>query len=131
MLSHGVTSANSGNLFIELALEFGVFALFAFVILIISRIRHRITYAQYVRASVVKHSQPIIAAAVCTLLFYGFFNYIFADYSMFYLFFVLFAIESAMLRVSRRARDERILYYEDSRSNESSSIDVSLTEIAD
>ena len=131
MLSHGVTGANSGSLFIELALEFGVFALFAFIILVVSRIRHRIIYSQYVRASVVKHSQPLVSAAVCALLFYGFFNYIFADYSMFYLFFVLFAIESAMLRVSRKARDERILYYEYSRSNESSSIDVSLTEIAD
>jgi hypothetical protein len=65
---------------------------------------------------------------VCALLFYGFYDYIFADFTMFYLFFVLFAVESAMLRVSRRARDERILYYEDSRSNDSSSIDVSLAE---
>ena len=128
MLSYGIVATNSTNLLIELALEAGVFALFAFVILIISRIRHRIIYAPYVRTSVVKHSQPIAAAAVITLIIYGFFNYIFADLSMFYLFFVLFAIESAMLRVSRKARDERILYYEDSRSNESSSIDVSLAE---
>ena len=128
MLSHGVTATDSGNLLIEIALEMGIFALFAFVILIISRIRHRIVYSQYVRISVVKHSQPIVASAVCALLFYGFYDYIFADFTMFYLFFVLFAVESAMLRVSRRARDERILYYEDSRSNDSSSIDVSLAE---
>ena len=123
-----MTATDSGNLLIEIALEMGIFALFAFVILIISRIRHRIVYSQYVRISVVKHSQPIVASAVCALLFYGFYNYIFADFTMFYLFFVLFAVESAMLRVSRRARDERILYYEDSRSNDSSSIDVSLAE---
>ena len=131
MIPHGVTAPNSGNLLVEIALEMGVFTLFVFVILIVSRIRHRIVYTQYVRTSVVKHSQPIVASAVCALLFYGAFSYIFADFTMFYLFFVLFATESAMLRVSRKARDERILYYEDSRSNESSSIDVSLAEDAE
>ena len=47
---------------------------------------------------------------------------------MFYLFFVVFGIESAMLRLSRRDRDERVLYYALARSNESAAIDVGLEE---
>ncbi len=132
MAEHGVSVTDSGNLFLELALEAGVFSLLFFIILLVSRARHRVRYySLYVRDSVVKHSQPVVSAAVCALIFYGMFSYIWADVSMFYLFFVVFAVESAMLRISRKARDDRILYYEDARSNESSAVDISLIGASD
>ncbi len=127
MAEHGITLTDSGNLFIELALEAGIFALICFAFLLICRARHRVEYYNpFVRGSVVKHSQPAVAACVSALIFYGMFSYIWADISMFYLFFAVFAVEGAMLRISRRARDDRILYYEDARSSESSAVDVSL-----
>lgn len=119
---------NSGNLFLELALEAGVLSLIVFVSLVVSRARHVAKYRIYVKGSVVKHSQPLVSMALFSLLFYGLFSYIWADTSMFYLFFVVFGIESAMLRLSRRDRDERVLYYALARSNESAAIDVGLEE---
>ncbi len=132
MAPYGITATNSANLFLELALEAGVFSLAFFLFLLVSRIRHRIKYySLFVRDSVVKHSQPVVSSGVCALIFYGMFSYIWAEASMFYLFFLVFAVESAMLRVSRRARDERILYYEDAKSSESSAVDISLLESVD
>ncbi len=128
MLSQGIAAENSGNLFIELALEAGIFSLISFVALIITKIGHRMSYSQYIRNSVLKVSYPAVASASLTLIFYGFFSYIWADASMFYLFFLVFGIESAMLRVSRRDNDERILYFVDARSVDSAAIDVDLEE---
>ena len=128
MAPYDIAYTNSGNLLLELALEAGILSLIVFVLMLTSRIRHRIKYSQYVRGSVVKHSQPVVSATVCALIFYGTFCYIWAEVTMFYLFFVAFAVESGMLRVSRKARDERILYYEDAKSSESSALDVSLNE---
>ena len=119
---------NSGNLFLELALEAGVLSLIIFLYLLISRVRHAAKYRIYVKDSVVRRSQPLVSMALFSLLFYGLFSYIWADTSMFYLFFVVFGIESAMLRLSRRDRDERVLYYALARSNESAAIDVGLEE---
>ncbi len=126
MLGQGIIAKNSGNLFIELALEAGVLSLVAFIFLIITRIGHRMSYAPYIKASVLKNSQPIVALALMSLLFYGMFTYIWADVSMFYLFFAVFGIESAMFRVSRRDNDERILYFVEARSVDSAAIDVGL-----
>lgn len=128
MLSQGIAAENSGNLFLELALEAGIFSLIAFVVLLITKTGHRMRYSQYIRNSVLRVSYPVVASASLSLLFYGFFSYIWADASMFYLFFLVFGVESAMLRVSRRDNDERILYFVDARSVDSAAIDVDLEE---
>ena len=103
-------------------------SLVVFLYLVISRTRHVAKYRIYVKDSVVRRSQPLVSMALFSLLFYGLFSYIWSDTSMFYLFFVVFGIESAMLRLSRRDRDERVLYYALARSNESATIDVGLEE---
>ncbi|MBR3806156.1 MAG: hypothetical protein IKJ13_04895 [Clostridia bacterium] len=128
MLTQGIIAENTGNLYLELVLEAGIFSLIAFVILMVTKIGHRMSYSLYIRSSVLRISYPIVAMASLALLFYGFFSYIWADASMFYLFFLVFGIESAMLRVSRRDNDERILYYVDARSVDSAAIDVDLEE---
>ena len=128
MQGKGILLNNSGNLFLELALEAGVLSLVVFLYLVISRTRHVAKYRIYVKDSVVRRSQPLVSMALFSLLFYGLFSYVWSDTSMFYLFFVVFGIESAMLRLSRRDRDERVLYYALARSNESAAIDVGLEE---
>ncbi len=126
MQGAGIVLNNSGNLFLEIALEAGVLSLLIFLSLVITRTRHVAKYRIYVKDSVVRLSQPLVSMALFSLLLYGLFSYIWIDASMFYLFFVVFGIESAMLRLSRRDRDERILYYALARSNESAAIDVGL-----
>ncbi len=128
MQGYNIAATDSGNLFVELALEAGILSLIAFIWLIAVRIRHRMAYNQYVKGSVLRHSQPVVSAAIFSLLFFGIFNYIWSSEAMFYLFFVVFGIESAMLRVSRQSIDERVLYFVDARSSESAAIDVSLDE---
>ena len=126
MCEYGITAADSGNLFIELALEAGALALVCFLILIIARLRHRVRYRPYIKNSVLHNSQPIVSVAMFAPLSYGAFNYIFSSVTLFYFFFVVFGIESGMLRVARRECDERALYYLHSRADDASEIDVYL-----
>lgn len=123
---YGITAQNSGNLFLELALEAGVMALVCFVLLIIVRLRHRVRYRPYIKNSVFHNSHPAVSAAIFALLSYGAFCYLFSGVTMMYFFFVVFGIESGMLRVARHECDERALYYLHSRADDSSEIDVYL-----
>ena len=123
---YGITAQNSGNLFLELALEAGAMALVCFMLLIVVRLRHRVRYRPYIKNSVFHNSHPSVSAAIFALLSYGSFCYLFSDVTMMYFFFVVFGIESGMLRVARHECDERALYYLHSRADDSSEIDVYL-----
>lgn len=120
----GFTS--SENLFIEIGLEAGAFALLVFILLLIVRLRHRVRYRPYVKNSQLSTLAPLTSVAVFCLLCYGCNHYIWEISSSFYLFFLVFGIGSAALRITKRERDERHLYYEHTKRNYSSGIDVDI-----
>ena len=121
---HGFT--DSANLFIELGLEAGVFALLCFVILLFIRLRHRVSFFIYVRNSEVNILSPISAACIFCLIAYGMVNYIWSDLSAYYLFSAVLGVGSATLRVAKKEYDDRVFYYEDTRASDSSVIDIEL-----
>lgn len=118
--------ADSNNLFLELGLEAGVFALVIFAFLLLVRLRHRATYYSYVKSSQVSTLAPIVSVSIFCLLCLGATDYIWSDASMFYLFWCVFGLGSATLRVAKKEHDDRILYYEDTRRTYSSSLDVQI-----
>ena len=65
-------------------------------------------------------------AAIVALLAFGAFDYILSDVTVLYLFITLLALSSAVLRSARRENDDRLGYYGDSSSSDSSALDVSV-----
>ncbi len=125
MSGYGVFGAeSSGTLFLEIGLEAGLFALVAFVLLLIIRLIHRANYQRYTRHSQVSKLSPMVSVTVFALLVYGSFNYIFSDMAMVYLFFAVFGIAGASLRVAKQEHDDRVLYFEDEKSSTSSVFNI-------
>ena len=117
---------DSSNLFIELGLEAGVFALVILALIFMVRIRHRASYGIYLKQTEMGSLAPYTAAATFALISFGATEYIWSQGTSFYLFFCVFGIGSAMLRVAKKEVDDRTLYYEDTRDVDFSAIDIDL-----
>ena len=114
------------NFFLEFATEAGIFAVVLLVDMFLVRIEHRRNYRQFTKNSSVDRISRFSSATVVCLIIYGAFNYIWNDMLMYYLFWCVFGVGSATLRIARREVDDRIAYYSDGRSSNSSAIDVNL-----
>jgi len=117
---------NGGSFFLEVALEAGVFALAALLLIFITRVRHTAIYVPYVKTSQVSTLLKFTSLAVGALIGLGAFNYLFADMSMYFLFWCIFGVGSATLRISKSEHDDRVNYYSDGRSADSSAIDIEI-----
>lgn len=127
MADYGIFGAqSSGNIFIELGLEAGVGALVCFLIILLVRLRHRASYHAHVKHASVGAAVQFSAVAVFSLIFLGSTEYIWSDNPSFYLFWCVFGIGSAALRLSKRQLDDRVLYYEDARDADYSAIDIEI-----
>ncbi len=117
---------DSGNLFIEIGLEAGIFALLFFLLILVVRMRHRRSYFPYVRSSQVSTNAVISEVCMFAFISYGCMNYIWSDISAYYLFWTVFGIGSATLRVAKREHDDLVFYYEDLMAQDSSALDVEI-----
>ena len=117
---------DSSNLFIELGLEAGIFALICLLLLLITRLRHRAVRHLYLRSSQIESLSTVSGAALFCVMAFGMVNYIWSDVSAYYLFWCIFGIGSAALRVAKRDYDDRILYYEETGDSDSSVIDIEI-----
>ena len=68
------------------------------------------------------------ALVTVALLIYGAFTNIFENAAVFYLFWAMFGICTSSLKTAKREYDDRLGYYGDLGSAESSAIDVSIIE---
>ena len=117
---------NSGSFLLEIACEAGIISLAAFVIIYVIRLRHRRIYQPYVKNSHVSKISSYTTVITVTLMVYGAFNYIWADMTMYYLFWCVFGLGSAALRVAKTEFDDRVAYFSDGSAEDSSSIDISI-----
>ena len=122
--SFAVSDAN--NLYIEFALEAGLVALILFLLLLAVRLRHRASYYSYIKHSELASLAPAVSVCIFSFLCYGATDYIWSDLSMFYLFWCIFGLGSATLRVAKKEHDDRVLYFEDTRRPYSSSIGINI-----
>lgn len=118
--------ADSSNLLIEIGLEAGAFALIFFLAILIIRLKHRSRHYLYVRNSQVERLALLSGTCFFCLLSFGMVNYIWSEISAYYLFWCVFGIGSATLRVARKDYDDRVLYYEESSDVDSSVIDIEI-----
>ncbi len=127
MSSHGVLGrSDCGNIFLELGLEAGIFALVAFLLLLIVRIIHRAVYQRYIKHSQVGKLSPLVSVTIFALFVFGSFEYLFRDLSMLYLVFSVFGLSGATLRVAKQEHDDSVLYFEDEKSSTSSVVNILL-----
>lgn len=117
---------NSGNFMLEIACEAGVISLVAFILIYLIRVRHRGIYQPYVRNSHVSKISAYTTVITVMLMVYGVFNYVWADMTMYYLFWCVFGLGSASLRVAKNEFDDRAAYFRDGSAEDSSSIDITI-----
>lgn len=97
-----VSAPHSHNLFIEIAAEAGVFALIIFSLMLIARIRHISTYSPFIRSSSISPIFTASAAAIFAIIVFGMTDYVFYNKAMCFLFFALFGLCGASLRIARQ-----------------------------
>lgn len=116
------------NTLLAIACQLGAFALAAFLGLILLRMRHFSYYRHYLRSSLVVTTGEMTTLALVALLSFGMLYDIFGDPTVLYLFWSVFGISSAALRIAKKENDDRQGYYGDSRSAESSALDIGLND---
>ena len=117
---------DSSNLLIEIGLEAGAFALIFFLAILLTRLRHRSIQYLYVRNSQIEVLAHLSGACFFSLLAFGMVNYIWSEPTAYYIFWCIFGIGSATLRVARKDYDDRVLYYEETSAVDSSVIDIEI-----
>ena len=123
-----VTAPHSHNLFLEIGCEIGIFALLFFIYLLIIRVRHRATYAVYVRNSSVDNLSTLSGTALFALLVFGMTDYVWYSSSIYYLFWVVFGIGSATLRISKREYDDAHTSFGNELKENSASVNITISE---
>lgn len=117
---------DSSNLFIEIALEAGIFALIFFLVVLVIRIRNRRDYYVYTKNSEISTTSIISGVCLISLLAFGAANYIWSNMAVYYLFWCLFGMGSSTLRVAKKEYDDRVRYYEETSQQDYSVIDVDI-----
>ena len=122
-----VTSPHSHNLFLEIACEAGIFALLIFCFILLVRIRHIATYRPYIRNSSLTSPVTMTGVTVFALLAFGMTDYIFYNSTMYFIFWTVFGLGSACLRISRTEHDENAAHKRHSSMTNVSEADILLS----
>ena len=122
----GVTAPHSHNLFLQIGCEAGIFALAIFLLLLLWRARHITSYRRYTRVSSVRRASLFCTGVIFSLLLFGMTDSIFYHYSIYYLFFAVFGIGSAVLRIAKREHTDRLGYVTDERTPDSSATEITI-----
>lgn len=117
---------NGGSFLLDTALEAGVFSLIVLLVIFAVRVRHSAVYVPYVKNSQLSTLSKFSSLCLSAVIALGAFNCLWEDKSMFFLFWCIFGVGSAALRVSKSEYDDRIAYYSDGRSAESSALDIEI-----
>ena len=122
----GTDGIRADNLFIGILSSVGVFALSVLLVILAIKFIQSSAFSSYAKYSSVYVAANMSNAALCALLLLGAFGNVFEYVELFYMFFVIFGIASATLRIAKKETDDRLNYYGDARSSETSSIDVNI-----
>lgn len=122
----GVIAPHSHNLLLQIGCQAGIFPLFTFFLLFTTRMRHLSIYSRYIRHGSMRIVTVFGTLALFALLIFGMTDYIWFAPPMQYLFFVLFGMGSASLRIAKEEADDRLNYHGDARRSDSSVIDITL-----
>lgn len=124
--AYGAGTVAESNLLIGMAAELGIFALIAFLVMLMFRMRHFSIQSIYRTASNVSRFITMGSLSAFAIIALGSFYNVFSSVAVFYLFFASVAIAAASIRISKREYDDRLSYYGDQSSIDSSAVDVIL-----
>ena len=119
---------HSHNLFLELACQCGIFLALTFTFLLLVRLRHVASYKPYIKGSSLTSPITMTGLSLFSLICFGCTDYIWYDSSMFLLFWVVFGIGSATLRIAKREYEEKLNYRGSESSAYSAVADISVSE---
>ena len=88
--------------------------------------RHLSVYSRYIRRGSLHTVTVFGTLALFALLIFGMTDYIWFAPPMYYLFFVLFGMGSASLRIAKADADDQLNYQFNSRRSDSAAIDINL-----
>ena len=109
-----------------IALGYGICSVLLFAVLIVLKLRHISYFRLYTRNSILGATGEMTSLSMITLLLYGAYYNIFADCTVLFVFVAMFGISAAVLRTAKQEYDDRRGYYDDSKSSESSALDVGI-----
>ncbi len=121
-----LSEAGMINTPLAIAAQLGVFGIALLALLIIILLRQLSYYRRFMTNSSFTTVKNMSALAITVVLLFGAGADILNDKSVFCLFFTVFGICISVMRSARRDHDDRLSYYGDSRSAESSVIDVNI-----
>ena len=121
-----VTAPHSHNLFLQIGCEAGAVALLLFLLLLLWRARHITSYRRYTKVSSVRRASLFCTGVIFSLLLFGMTDSIFYHYSLYYLFFAVFGIGSAVLRIAKREHTDRLGYLTDEQSPKESAMEITI-----
>ena len=122
----GIVAPHSHNLFLQIGCEAGIFTLICFLLILMLRGREATVSVPLTRRSTVRLCSVYSLAALFALILFGFSDDIFSTFPIFYLFWIVFGIGSAVLQVASREREDKRNYYGDGQRPESSIVDIRL-----
>lgn len=122
----GVAGGSAANLLLAIGCQLGIPALCLFLLLILVRVRHISIYSLYVRTSSHAPLCTVCQITVLALLLLGVGEPLSLSPLSSYLFFSVFGMGSAMLRVSKQERDERLDYYNQLMESDAAATDVAI-----
>lgn len=114
------------NTVIGFACRFGVFAIIVLFLIVVLRLRQVSVYSRYLKSSALEGLSDMTLLSMFALLAVGWFYDIGADFEMHLLFFVIFGLSTASLRVSKKEYDDSLGYFGDNISVESSAADITI-----
>ncbi len=121
-----VTAPHSHNLLLQIGCEAGVVALSLFLLLLLWRARHVTSYRRYTKVSSVRRANHCCIGVIFSLLLFGMTDSIFYPFPIYYLFFSVLGMGSAVLRIAKKESEDRQGYYGDDQMPDASSIEIAV-----
>ena len=120
----GVTAPHSHNLLLQIGCEAGIVALVLFLSLLLWRARHVTSYRRYTKVSSVRRVNHSCIGVIFSLLLFGMTDSVFYPFPIYYLFFLVLGMGSAVLRIAKKESEDRSGYYGDDQMPEASFVEI-------
>ena len=114
------------NTVLGLGCRFGIFAVIVLFVVCIIRLRQDTAYSTFLKSSQLSVFSNMTTVAMFAMAACGWFCDVFADLGLYCLFFALFGLNTAALRISRSEHEEREWYFKDQNDVDSSTTDIFL-----
>ena len=114
------------NTMLGLGYRFGIFAIVVLFAVCVIRLRQDTLYSTFMKSSQLSAFSNMTTPAMFAMVACGWFCDVFADLGLYCLFFALFGLNTAALRISKSEYMERLWYFKDQKDIDSSTVDIFL-----